>query len=262
MPPEPAGRTGGPGAGPATTGRPGCVATGRPAVVAWSPPAAGSQAASRRLPGRRQVWLTVEYIVLFFAAVALFAVAGSPGGPIPPLVVLAVAALLHLRRQPGFDRADLARPTALRRSLRPILRRWTVAAVAAVAVLALVAPQRLFEFPRERPLLWAAVVVCYPLLSVYPQELLFRAFLMHRYTPLFGGGTAVVAASAAAFGFAHVIFGSFWSVALTLVGGWLFARRYQRTRSLLTASVEHTLYGLLAFTVGPVDLFYRGMSAA
>jgi hypothetical protein len=33
-------------------------------------------------------------------------------------------------------------------------------------------------------------------------------------------------------------------------GGWLFARRYQHTRSLLTVSVEHALEGVLIFTVG------------
>jgi hypothetical protein len=46
-------------------------------------------------------------------------------------------------------------------------------------------------------------------------------------------------------------------VLLTLAGGWLFARRYQRTRSLLAASVEHALYGVLAFTVGLGTLFYH-----
>jgi membrane protease YdiL (CAAX protease family) len=127
-----------------------------------------------------------------------------------------------------------------------------------VAAVALFLPDRLFDLPRERPLVWLAVVVLYPLLSVYPQELIFRAFLMHRYAPLVGTGTGAVAASAVAFGFAHVIFGNVWSVVLTVAGGWLFARRYQRTRSLPAAAAEHALYGLLAFTVGLGGLFYRG----
>ncbi|MEV0717803.1 hypothetical protein [Asanoa sp. NPDC050611] len=45
---------------------------------------------------------------------------------------------------------------------------------------------------------------------------------------------------------------------LTPAGGWLFARRYQRTRSLLVASVEHSRSGVLAFTIGLGDLFYHG----
>ncbi|WP_309227365.1 CPBP family glutamic-type intramembrane protease [Micromonospora thermarum] len=115
--------------------------------------------------------------------------------------------------------------------------------------------------PREAPLIWVAVVVLYPLVSVYPQELILRVFLFHRYAPLLSAGSLAVAASAAAFGFAHVIFGSVWSVLLTLLGGGLFAWRYRRTRSLLAASVEHALYGVLAFTIGLGDLFYHGATA-
>jgi membrane protease YdiL (CAAX protease family) len=100
--------------------------------------------------------------------------------------------------------------------------------------------------------------VFYPLLSVYPQELLYRSFLLHRYRPVFGDGTGAAAASAVAFGCAHLMFHNVLSVLLTLVGGWLFARRYQRSRSLLTASVEHALYGVLAFTIGLGALFYHG----
>jgi uncharacterized protein len=73
---------------------------------------------------------------------------------------------------------------------------------------------------------------------------------MHRYAPVFGTGRALLAVSATAFGFAHLIFGNALSVVLTLVGGWQFARRYQRTGSLLAASVEHAIYGLLVFTAG------------
>jgi membrane protease YdiL (CAAX protease family) len=173
-------------------------------------------------------------------------------------VVFAVAAVFYLRRQPGFDRGNLLRAAALRPALPSILRGWALAVVVAVGALAVFAPDRLFDLPRKAPLIWAIVVVFYPLLSVYPQELIFRAFLMHRYAPVFGAGPWAATASAIAFGFAHIIFGNVLSVALSLVGGALFARRYQKTRSLLSASVEHALYGVLAFTVGYGDFFYHG----
>ena len=79
-------------------------------------------------------------------------------------------------------------------------------------------------------MLWLVVIVGYPVFSVYPQELVFRAFLLHRYAPLFRTPRRLAAASAAAFGFAQILFGNVLAVALTLVGGRLFARRYQRTR--------------------------------
>jgi hypothetical protein len=202
----------------------------------------------------------VEYLLVFYGAVGAFLVVGSPGGPIPPLLLLAGAGWLVLRRDPTFDPTDLTRAGALRREMRSIIPLWTVAAVAAVVAVAALAPHRLLDLPREMPLLWLAVVVFYPLLSVYPQELIYRALLLHRYGPVFGGpGTrTAAAASAVSFGFAHLMFGSPLSVLLTLVGGWLFARRYQRSRSLLAAAAEHALYGVLAFTVGLGYLFYRG----
>ncbi|MEJ3750216.1 CPBP family intramembrane glutamic endopeptidase [Actinomycetes bacterium KLBMP 9797] len=213
--------------------------------------------ATQLAPAATRVRLGVEFLILFVGLVGGYALVGSPGSPIPPLVLAAVAAVVYLRRQSTFDSRDLLRAAGLRAALPSIVRTWSLAAVALVAVLALVAPERLFDFPREEPVIWAFVVVFYPLLSVYPQELVYRAFLLHRYAPVLGTGAWAAAASAAVFGFAHIIFGSWISVAMTAVGGWLFARRYQLTRSLLAASVEHALYGVLIFTIGLGDLFYH-----
>jgi uncharacterized protein len=202
--------------------------------------------------------LAAEYLIVFFVVAGLFAVAKVPGGPIPVLLVLAVAALLYLGRRPDFDRHDLWRPAPLRPELPSMLALWSLAAVVATLGVWLYSPSMLADLPRQRTALWLAVVVGYPVFSVYPQELVFRAFLMHRYAPLFRSPRRLAAASAAAFGFAHVLFGNVLAVALTLAGGWLFARRYQRTRSLLTVCVEHAGYGLLIFTVGLGRYFYHG----
>ena len=206
----------------------------------------------------RRLTRGAEFVAIFFVAVGAYAWVGSPGSPIPVLLVFGAVAFWWLRRQPDFHRGDLWRRDALRPALRSILLTWAAAAVVGIAAVALIRPDHLFDLPRTQPWLWLAVAIFYPLLSVYPQELLFRAFLLHRYAPAFGTGWPAAAASAVAFGFAHIIFGSIWSVLLTLAGGWLFARRFQQTRSLLVASVEHSLYGVLAFTIGLGDLFYHG----
>lgn len=207
---------------------------------------------------RRRFWLAFEYLVLFFGVVGVYALVGSPGSPIPFLLLLGGAAWLHLRRQPTFERRDLWRAGALRSALPSILALSVAVAVLMVVAVAIWNPDQLFVLPRKSPLTWILVATMYPLLSVYPQELLYRAFLMHRYAPAFGNGVAAAAASAAAFGYAHIIFGTVMSVVLTMVAGWMFARRYQRTRSLLAASVEHAIFGVLAFTIGLGDLFYHG----
>jgi hypothetical protein len=231
-------------------------------LLAWrtlkTEPTLATKEAGTAVPAGRRVWLAFEYLILFYGVVGVYVLLDSPGSPIPFLLVLGGAAWLYLRRQPTFDRGDLWRISALRSALPSILALSAAVAVLMVVAVAIWDPDRLFRFPREAPLMWIVVAIFYPLLSVYPQELLFRAFLMHRYGPTFGNGVATAAASAAAFGYAHIIFGTAISVVLTVVAGWMFARRYQHTRSLLTTSVEHAIYGVLAFTVGLGDLFYHG----
>jgi membrane protease YdiL (CAAX protease family) len=214
--------------------------------------AGGSPVALRR-------WLTAEYLLIFFVLVGGYILGDVPGGPLPPLMLAAVAVVVHLRRRDDFDRRDLIRAGAVRKALPGMLAAWVAGSALMVAGVALVDPARLLDLPRQQPQLWVAIVVFYPLVSVYPQELLFRAFLLHRYAPVFGTGRAAAVASTVAFGFAHLLFGNIVAVLMTLVGGWLFARRYQRTASLLTVSIEHALYGITIFTVGLGDLFYHGV---
>ncbi|WP_328478459.1 CPBP family glutamic-type intramembrane protease [Actinoplanes sp. NBC_00393] len=197
----------------------------------------------------------VEHVLLFYGLTCLLVVLDVPGGPIPVLLVAAAAVYPYLR---SVARSELWRAGALRAALPGMVGRWAVFSVLAMAGVAMFDREHLFDLPREQPWLWAAILILYPLLSVYPQELLFRAFLLHRYAPIFGDGRGAAAASAAAFGFAHLIFGNVLAVLLTVGGGWLFARRYQQSRSLVVVSVEHALYGITIFTVGLGRLFYHG----
>jgi membrane protease YdiL (CAAX protease family) len=112
--------------------------------------------------------------------------------------------------------------------------------------------------PRQAPALWIAVMFIYPLLSVWPQEMVYRAFIYNRYAPLFGQKWGYVAVSALAFGYVHMIFLNGIAIAMTAFGGFLFARDYARHKSLLLVCLEHALYGCLVFTVGLGRFFYSG----
>ena len=111
---------------------------------------------------------------------------------------------------------------------------------------------------RQHPGFWAVVMVAYPVVSVYPQGLLYRAFFFDRYAALFPGKWATILASAAAFAFLHIVFRNWLAVALTFAGGLLFAARYADTGSLAASSFEHALYGCWLFTVGLGQFFYHG----
>jgi membrane protease YdiL (CAAX protease family) len=127
------------------------------------------------------------------------------------------------------------------------------------AVFALARPAALFALVRARPRVWLAIMLLYPLLSVYPQELVFRTFFFHRYGGLFPTRALRVAASAVAFGYAHVLLHSGTIVALTMVGGALFAATYERSRSLFLVTVEHAVYGCWLLTVGVGGLFHNAV---
>jgi membrane protease YdiL (CAAX protease family) len=141
------------------------------------------------------------------------------------------------------------------REVRRILARWAVLTLLLVGAMSLWVPERLFAWPREQPGLWLIVFALYPVLSVWPQEVLYRRYFFHRCEPLLGRGNACVIANAVAFAGMHVVFRNVVAVALSLVAGWIFADTYRRTRSLRLVCVEHTCYGLMAFTVGLGDYF-------
>lgn len=157
-----------------------------------------------------------------------------------------------------FDWACLWRIRAALREFPRIIATFALGAIAMMAMVLAFLPDAYFAFPRQRPDIWIMVMIFYPLVSVYPQELIFRGFFFDRYRDLFPTRWGMILASGVTFGYVHIIFESWASVGLTVIGGILFAWTYDRTRSVLAASFEHALFGCFAFTVGLGALFYTG----
>jgi membrane protease YdiL (CAAX protease family) len=122
----------------------------------------------------------------------------------------------------------------------------------------LLVPDYLFSLIKNKPLLWILVIFLYPLLSVYPQEIIYRTYFFHRYETLFSNKWVFFTINALMFGYMHIIFYNWVAVILTTIGGFLFAYTYHRSRSTLLVSIEHALFGCLIFTVGLGDFFYKG----
>jgi hypothetical protein len=208
--------------------------------------------------------MRVRALELVLLSVGLVAAVALPGRVVLPAVLAGGAlALVALLRDPTFDRRQLWNAGRARAALPGTLLRVLLAMAALTAVAALlVPPGGLFRFPRERPDFWLAVMVLYPLVSVYPQELLFRAFVHHRYRTLFPRVTVRIAVSAALFGVAHLVMRNVPALVLSTLGGFLFARSYERSGSLLLVSIEHGLLGGWIFTVGLGSYFYGGARLA
>jgi len=203
--------------------------------------------------------LVVELLILFVGLPLAYRFSPVRIPALPLLWLVAGYGWWQLTRDPGFERSKLWNPTPLPSQLPSIVLFVVMIAVILWAGVHWLAPDLEWSFARERPRLWALVMVLYPVLSVYPQGVLYRAFFLHRYASLFTGTWAPILASALAFAFLHIIFRNSISVVLTFFGGLLFAWRYQETGSLLTSSVEHAFYGCWLFTVGLGGYFYHGV---
>lgn len=192
----------------------------------------------------------LEFLALFGGAPLVIVAVRKPG--ILALALWGGALLVWLAGH------GIGPPAADPRWRRRILLRFAILAPLLTLAVGLLDPAHFLDLPRHRPLLWALIMVLYPALSVLPQELIYRRFLFARYAGLFPGQPALIAASAAAFGFAHVIFLNPWAVLLAGIGGALFADTYARAGSLRACAAEHALYGCLVFTIGLGRFFYTG----
>ena len=86
----------------------------------------------------------------------------------------------------GFERRSLWNAErAGRRMARAALPFLFLAPLLALGLL-LLEPERLFSFVRQRPLIWALVMLLYPLLSAYPQGVIYRVFIFHNGLDCFG----------------------------------------------------------------------------
>jgi len=201
--------------------------------------------------------LGFEFFALFAAFPLLIYFRTLPNLPIPYLLVAALATFLALRADPSFPLPVLSTWGNVRPFLPHLLLRDALCLLGLAIAVRVFAPQLLFSLVRRSPLLWLGIFFLYPLLSVYPQEVLYRAFFFHRYQPLFGSGWGMLLASTSAFGFVHIIFRNWLAMGLCVIGGLLFSLTYLISGSLLLACLDHAIFGNFLFTIGLGEFFYH-----
>lgn len=207
---------------------------------------------------KKTLILIFELLAVFTAVPLLIYLRVLPNWPIPFLLLVAGWAFYMLPRDGSLDLDGLWRFSGVRERIWPLLLRD----VFLMGLLGLTVwwckPQLLFSLIKRSPVLWAAIMILYPLISVVPQEVLFRAHFFHRYRMLFGERLGMIAASALAFGWVHIVFGNWIAVALTTFGGVLFAATYRNSGSLMLTCIEHALFGNFIFTIGIGRFFVPG----
>lgn len=206
---------------------------------------------------RSRPYLIFELLGIFVILPAILYVL-LPIPIMPILWTIAFICIWAIFIDKTFDRDSLWRSYELKKHYKIMLKQFIVIAAVIMALVYFFIPDHFFSLIKEDPLLWALIVVLYPLISVYPQELLYRTFFFHRYRMLFNKKWQIITVNALLFGYMHIIFENWVAVGLTILGGFLFASMYERTRSTLLVSVTHALYGDLIFTIGLGTYFYTG----
>jgi membrane protease YdiL (CAAX protease family) len=115
-------------------------------------------------------------------------------------------------------------------------------------------PDYLFMIVLKNPKLWLGILAVYSILSVIPQEIIYRSFYFERYQKLFSNKNTLLLSNAAVFSLGHLFFQNPLVLAITFVGGFIFAYTYSKTKSLLLVTIEHIIYGCWLFTVGMGDM--------
>lgn len=201
--------------------------------------------------------LIAEFVGLFVlipVGVALFLPAAAMLGVL--LVVTAVGAVL-LHRTNGFSWGDL---TIGWRQIEWRILVWFSAVTLSVslALVALVLPEGLLMLYRFSPVAWLAVMVLYPLLSAFPQEVLFRPLFFRRYASILPPGRGALVLNAGIFSLAHLLYWNWIVMVMTFAGGLVFAWAYEEKKSFPLAVVLYAVAGNILFTVGLGMLFFTG----
>lgn len=208
----------------------------------------------------RKILLWIEFSGFFvLLPFLLFVFRESLKHMVIPVLLAGLAVFLALLiRDSSFDRKKLWLPDGFYRQLGPILIRLAVGGTVLLLIQKRFHPEQAFNFLRAEPNIWLLVMVLYPLVSVYPQEMIYRAYFFHRYKPLFPHPAVMILASGLSFGLVHIFFFNIWALTLSTVGGIMFAWTYQSSGSILFSSIEHGLWGDFIFTMGLGLYFYSG----
>ena len=206
-------------------------------------------------PHRARLW--IEFSALFIGVPLIMAATFGLYPLFPVIIGLAGVSCILLRLTPGWDWKMLWKG--------PVLGEWRIILIYTLVTLATcltvvfaTIPERFLEIPMHRPALWIMIMTLYPLVSAFPQEIIFRSLFFERYGVLFSNAWIAILVNGAAFGFGHLFYDNWITIAMTGCGGAIMAWAYLRNRSVLLAWLLHSISGQIIFTVGLGSYFYHG----
>jgi uncharacterized protein len=198
--------------------------------------------------------LLTEFVLVYFLIPLLIFFKLIVFSKMNILFLLAIIALLLLCCDHNFDKKVFLRFHCTKNNLLTIFWRFGLCSAGILLFILIFSPDSFSHVPLYQPLPWLVSSISYLSMSVIPQELLYRAYLFHRYRFLFKGKLLPIVISTLSFSFAHIVYENYLALGLTLIGGYFFSVTYQKSRSLIITVMEHFIYGMLIFSSGVGDI--------
>ncbi len=105
------------------------------------------------------------------------------------------------------------------------------------------------SLPIDKFKMWVLIIILYPFLSALPQEIIFRSFFFQRYNQILNKNNLIIL-NGLIFGILHVIYLNLIVILIATIGGILFAKNYYCNKSLFLVTLEHSLLGIVIFSIG------------
>ncbi|CCQ11768.1 hypothetical protein PALB_26690 [Pseudoalteromonas luteoviolacea B = ATCC 29581] len=169
---------------------------------------------------------------------------------LPALIILMVICGFLLLTDPHFKRFRLTTLGTFSAVKKRLFTFFFIGALFSGMLYGLINQENWFAMPRQSTQDWLMLLLFYPILSVLPQELIFRSYFFHRYKRIIPSKALRILLSATTFALAHCVYDNVIAISLSFFGGLLFAYTYAHSRSLLVCVLEHSLWGLWIFTLG------------
>ena len=187
--------------------------------------------------------LMVIFINFFFSEQKIFVFL--------PLFLVFFLSLYLLKKTPGFSFDFLKKKTEWKFFFLVSL----IFIVSGFVYTIILDSNLLFNFPKNYFFIWVAVILFYPILSVIPQEIIFRVLFFERYSCLFKNQFLYLILNSIIFAYIHLVFQNFHAFFITLITSPIFAYAYLN-KSFKTCFLIHTVGGQLVFTYGLGEYFY------
>lgn len=198
------------------------------------------------------VKLWSELIILFVALpiAVLFWINHVADWLMPILAIVCLFCLCVLLADKQFQRIRLWHWEDYGRHLKSTLKLFLPWASLLALCVYLIKPELFLHWPINEPWMWVVTLLVYPVVSVIPQEIIFRTFFFHRYKRILPSRNARWILSTFVFGLAHLIYGNWVAVVISWFGGAIFGYRYMQTNSTPIVVIEHAIWGSFLFTIG------------